>query len=143
MATPSLKSLSMMTSTMLGFLSLQFILGVLSALYVTFPDTTDQKTLMDFANQHWQTMSHFILGIILVLFGLWILIQAIRRKQKPFGIVATIAFIMVLVAGYGGDQFVRTQNDAYSVVMAVAFIIAMGLYGRLLAALMVAQAKGE
>lgn len=130
-----------MSSAMLGLLSLQFLLGIISNLYFKFPDTTDQAQLWKAAWGNVATASHLIIGTVIVLLGLVMLIQALRSTQKIFSMLAIIAFVLVLLAAFGGEEFVRTQSDGYSVVMAVGFIGAMGVYGRLLATVLVAGAK--
>ncbi len=133
----------MMNSTMLGLLSLQFILGAISNLYVKFPDTADQATLWHTANTNWMTLSHMIVGTVIVVLGLVILVKGIKLKQRMFSPLAIIALVAILVSAVGGEEFVRTQKDAFSLVMAFGFIVAMGLYGRLLAAALVSEARGQ
>lgn len=130
-----------MLSAMLGLLSLQFLLGIVANLYVTFPESTDKATLWHAAWSHWSTAAHAILGVLIVLLGLVVLIKAIRLRQGNFSALAIIGFIMLLVAAFGGEEFVSTQKDAYSLVMAIGFIVAMGIYGRLLAAVLMAQVR--
>ncbi len=118
---------------MLGLLSAEFLLGMLSNLYVEFPTTTDQQTLMDATWKHWQTASHAILGILIVLIGLWLVILSIKAKVRSVTVISVLAFLSLVLAAVGGDRFVRTQHNVWSLTMAVGFIVAMGLYGRLLA----------
>lgn len=132
----------MMSSTMLGLLSLQFILGMISTLYTKFPETTDQAELWRAANSDWATLGHMIVGTLIVILGLVLVVKGAKLK-KPFSMLTLIAFVAVLIAAFGGEEFVRTQNDVYSMVMAVGFIVSMGVYGRLLAAALVSQAKGQ
>lgn len=128
-----MKKMYNMLAAMLGLLSLEFLLGMISNLYVTFPDTTDQQALIDASWKHWATASHIILGVLIVLLSLMILVLGVRSKVRTISAMSVVGFLAILAAATGGDRFVRTQHDAWSLMMAIGFIVAMGVYGRLMA----------
>ncbi len=130
-----------MALAMTVMLPIQFILGMILNLYVKFPDTTDQAKLWDFARTNGLVLSHIILGLVLLVVSIILLIKIARYKMRPLTILATIGLLGILVAIYGGEEFVKTQSDAYSLVMALGFIVAGAVYGRLMGALMMARSK--
>lgn len=113
----------------LGALILQYLLGMFANMFVSFPDTTNEVTLWEFAKGQWPVMTHIILGALLVIGGIVFLIRAIRRKDKQWIIAASVGLFGVLAAGIAGARFIPTQQDVYSYIMAVAFILAFLAYG--------------
>ena len=114
---------------LLGALVLQYLLGMFANMFVHFPDTTNEKSLWEFAKSHAPIVSHIILALLLVIGGIVFLIRAIRRKEKHWIIAASVGLVAMLVASFGGAQFIQTQQDGYSYTMAVAFIVAVFSYG--------------
>ncbi|HVA97040.1 MAG TPA: hypothetical protein VND99_05290 [Candidatus Acidoferrales bacterium] len=114
---------------LLGFLILQYLLGMFANMFVQFPDTTNEVKLWEFAKGQWPVMTHIILGALLVIGGIVFLIRTIRRKDKQWIIAASVGLFSMLVAGIAGARFVPTQQDVYSYIMAVAFILAFISYG--------------
>ena len=128
-----MKKLSSLIGALLGILSLEFLFGMIANLYVEFPDTTDQQALIDASWKHWPVATHMILALGILLLALTVAILGLRTKQKAISAMSMIGFLSLVAAALGGDRFVRTQHEAWSLTMAIGFIVAMGVYGRLMA----------
>jgi hypothetical protein len=113
---------------MLFSLTLQYILGMVSNLYVQFPNTTVEGQLWEFAWTQVSEAAHIILGLLLFIASLVLLIRAVSSKQRTWTIAGSIGLAGILVAIYGGVRFIPTQNAPYSLLMSIAFIIAMLAY---------------
>ncbi len=110
-------------------LVLQYILGIIANLYAKFPDTTNRGDLWHAAWSNGIVAAHIILGLLMTLSSLIFLVRALRRNDKTWRWVAIIGFIAIWAAAFGGSQFVATQNDAYSLLMALGFLVAIVVYG--------------
>jgi len=111
--------------TLILGLIVQYILGMFSNLYVVFPDTTIPGKLWEFAWSQASEASHIILGIFLFIGTLVLLIRARVYRNRIWTVASGTALAGILVAIYGGVSFIPTQNDPYSLLMSVAFIVAM------------------
>lgn len=109
-------------------LAIQYLLGIAANLYVKFPDTGSKETMFRFAWQHFNTAAHIIVGLGLLLGSISFIVQVMRAKASALVAPAWVGFLAIVAAAYSGAQFVATQNDAYSFVMAVGFIVAAGAY---------------
>ena len=49
------------------------------------------------------------------------------RRKEAIGLSA-LGLVAIVVAGYGGLQFMISGHDGYSYLMATGFIVAMGAY---------------
>ncbi len=116
----------------LGFLVLEFILGMTLNLFVAFPNipvgSSDQTYFNAiFANPF--LLCHFIVGVGLLLGSIWLLISAIKIR-KGLALVASLGFISVLTAYVSGFEFLLSgfQNDYFSFTMSLGFIAALLAY---------------
>jgi hypothetical protein len=113
---------------MIGLLGIEYILGMINNLYVHFPDTGTEVQMWEFAWKQFSVGSHIILGIILLLSGLFIFLRIIRTGNRSKIIVSGIGFISILVAGFSGAMFIPTQQDLYSLSMSIGFLVALLSY---------------
>jgi hypothetical protein len=111
--------------TLILGLIVQYILGMITNLFVTFPDTTIEGKLWEYAWSQISEASHIILGLLLFIGALVLLIRALRYKNRTWTIAASTGLGGILLAIYGGVRFIPTQNDPYSLVMSIAFIVAL------------------
>jgi len=109
-------------------LTIQYILGMISNLFVQFPDTSVQGQLWQFAWSQISIAAHIILGLLLFINAIVILNRALTYKDRTWTVAASIGLVSILVAIYGGVRFIQTQNDPYSLVMSIAFILALLAY---------------
>ena len=113
----------------IGFLVIQYALGMISNMFVQFPDTSDAGQLWEFARSQFATGAHILIGTLLLLGAVVFVIRAVRQHNRSWIASSAVGLIAILAAFYGGVMFVSTQLDAYSMVMALAFIIAFLAYG--------------
>ena len=117
----------------LGFLVLQFILGMILNLFVSSPNIPVGSTDRIYLNAIFTTpvlLGHFIVGVGLLLGSIWILVGAIKTKARNISLVAVLGFISILTAYISGSEFVLSgfQNDLFSFTMSIGFIVALLSY---------------
>ena len=117
------------TNVILGILVLQYILGMAINLFVQFPDTKNENSLWEFVKGQVPIVIHIILAAMLLVGACVLLIRAIHSQSKPWIVSAGVGLFWILVAIIAGAQFVPTQQDVYSFIMAAAFILAIVSYG--------------
>lgn len=117
------------THALIGMLILQYLVGVFVSLFVRFPDTKNEVALWEFARVQWSVMIHIIIAAGLVIGGIVFVIRALRRKEKVWIIASSFGLFGLLVASFGGARFVPTQQDSYSYIMSVGFLLALLSYG--------------
>jgi hypothetical protein len=113
----------------MGILILQYLFGMAVNLFVQFPDSKNEGQLWEFAQSQWYLIVHIFFALGLLISGVVLLIRAIRRKDRNWIIAGGVGLFWILVAFMSGVQFVPTQQDVYSYVMAAAFILAVASYG--------------
>jgi uncharacterized membrane protein HdeD (DUF308 family) len=101
---------------------------MITALFVEFP-TTGPSDAWKFAMTSAPVLLHMLLGILILLGSIMVLIRAITKKDHRWIIVGSIGLVATLVANLGGGDFIGSQNAASSLVMAIAFIVAVIVYG--------------
>jgi hydrogenase/urease accessory protein HupE len=121
--------LKIQSHVILGFLILQYLLGMAANLFVQFPDTSNVKKLWQYAQGQWTVVVHMILGFLLLVGSIILLFRAIRRKDKNWIFAGSIGLFAILSAVVAGSEFIPTQQDVYSYIMAASFIIAVLAYG--------------
>ena len=113
---------------MLFALTVQYILGMIANLFVQFPDTTVEGQLWEFAWTQISLALHIILGMLLLVSAIVMLIRALNDKDRVWTIAGSIGLTGILVASYAGVRFIPTQDGPYSLLMSIAFIIALLAY---------------
>ena len=108
----------------IGFLVIQYTLGMISNMFVQFPDTSDVGQLWEFARSQFATGAHILIGTLLLLGAVIFVIRAIRQHNQSWIASSVVGLIAIMAAFYGGVTFVSSQVDAYSLVMALATIVA-------------------
>jgi len=120
--------LKIQSHVLLGFLIVQYILGITINLFVQFPDTKSETVLWEFAKSQTAVMLHIILGGLLLIGACVFMVRAARSKNKQWIISASVGLFAILVAVITGAKFVPTQEDMFSFIMALAFIVALIAY---------------
>ena len=113
---------------MLALLAIQYILGVITNLFVKFPDTQNPSALWEFAWKQIPTALHIILGFTLLFLSIKIVIVATKKKVKNWLLPAWAGFISILLAFINGAAFIDEQKDIYSFLMALFFITTVASY---------------
>ncbi len=113
----------------LGLLVAQYVLGILTNLFIMFPENKTDWQQWDFAKSQLLLVAHIILGILLLFGSIALLVRAIKLKDRTWKIVASIGLVSILLAIVSGSEFVSTQQAAYSLGMSILFIIVLGAFG--------------
>lgn len=114
---------------MILILFLEFILGIYTTLFLSFPENSSKSALWKFASSDNILNLHMILGIALVIGAVNYLIRAIIYKQSNQIYSALTATLGVCLATYGEVMFVPSQKEIYSFIMSIGFVIAIVGYG--------------
>jgi hypothetical protein len=114
-------------------LILQYILGMMTNMFVKFPDSGTPGQFWEFAWRQLPLALHIIVGTLLILGSIVLVVRAIRVKNTTWIIASSVGCLAILVAGSSGASFIPTPKDLYSFMMAIAFIVAFvafawGLY---------------
>lgn len=105
---------------LVGLLALQFVLGMAANLFQKIPDEMPWKVFHEFG----PIVVHAFNGLVIVTLAVWL--RIIAGKQKRFVVQAAIGGTAAAVAFASGIIFVNFgQNDIYSYLMALGFIVAL------------------
>ena len=121
--------LRIQSHVLLGFLVVQYILGITVNLFIQFPNTKSESALWEFSKSQPAIMFHIILGGLLLIGACVFMIRAARSKNKQWIISASVGLLAILVAVITGAKFIPTQEASFSFTMALAFIVAVIAYG--------------
>jgi hypothetical protein len=113
---------------MIGILTLQFLIGMYVTFFVSFPEDAQREELWKFAMRQPFIALHILLGLLLLLGTIALLVRGIVLKNAAWIKSATIALLATIGAIVAGIVVVPSQNDLYSFLMAVGFIIALLAY---------------
>ena len=124
----ALRSLRINSIALIIMLILQYILGMIINMYVSFPDTKVAGQLWEFAWSQIPIAAHIILAILILIGAIVLCIRSARNKNRTWFRASGFGLLFVFIAGFSGAQFIATQNDALSFVMSLSFIFAIGSY---------------
>lgn len=122
-------SLNIQGAVLLSALVLQYALGMAANLFVSFPEGADEGQLWAFAWSQTLVAAHIILALLILLGAVVLFVRALIRKEGSWILFSLIGLLAVLAAGWGGATFIATQNDTYSYLMSLAFLVAAASYG--------------
>ena len=108
---------------LVGLLGLQFILGMLANLYSNIPKNHPYEVFGHFGYILIHSLNAILLLVLAIAF-LWLAI-----KEKIHLTAAIWGLIGIIVAFISGHLFVSTQQNIYSLIMSLGFILAFGSYG--------------
>jgi len=113
----------------IAVLVIQYVLGMLSNLFVQFPQTDQPNLLWDYARSQLPTFAHIIIGILLLVSAIMFVIRAIRNHDRGWIASSVAGLVGIVIAIYGGVTYTTIQVDLYSLIMALGFIVAFVAYG--------------
>jgi hypothetical protein len=113
----------------LAFLLAEYIFGMLTNLYIHFPEGNTSGQQWEYAGGQGLVIAHIILGTLLVLTAISLLTMAIKAKDRIWKLVASVGFGAILLASAFGSEFVSKQNESSSFWMSLFFIVAVAAYG--------------
>ncbi len=114
---------------MIGLLVLQYALGMVSNLFVHFPQTDQTAQRWEFAQSQPSEMAHIVLGMLLFLSAILFGVRALRTHSRRWIASSVIGLLAILTAIVSGSIFINSQGEPYSLSMALAFIVAFLAYG--------------
>ena len=122
----------------------QFVLGMVSNFYAKLPTrlpgehgNVDNRLG---AAARWalvqgpvELQAHVALGLALGIGAITLTVVSIRRRAYPWLPLAPLGLLAVVGAGLGGAAFLAyAERDLYSLLMSIAFLAALFIYGDLL-----------
>ncbi len=113
---------------MIAMLIVQYILGMVSNLFVQFPQSEQDGKLWEFAWSQISIASHIILGILLFIGAVVFVIRAVAKKDRFWTIASIIGLVAIMSAIYGGVSFIPSQVDQFSLIMSIGFLVALLAY---------------
>lgn len=138
-SSPQASRMTGLAGAMLGLLSVQFVLGKLINLFVDLPSNADKQEQMKELFSQWQYAGHIIVGTFLVILAIILVIGSFKAKHGMMKVLSVVGFAALVVASIGGRMFVDSYSSTGSLVMALGFIVAMGVYGRFMSVVMSAK----
>ncbi len=133
-AKPRIQQVRLTTRITLTFLLVQFLLGMWTNLFVSFPAPDGNPFEQIFSNGLYVLAAHLILGIALFGTGLAVLALAALARVRSVVMSGAAGLASIIIAGVSGLVFVLSgfQADPYSYLMSVGFISAFAVYFSLL-----------
>jgi hypothetical protein len=145
MATLRMPSPRALAFWLLLLLSLQFVLGVVTNLYVTIPIHHPGSQAAEYfggvvagvawsiAQGAWALRIHALLGLLIILIGFALIGTAISSRRRVWIVCSIIAVLFTMAAGFNGASFLNYGEDFSSLFMSLGFAIALvtlmvGLY---------------
>ena len=123
------KGLQVPATFMIVFLVIQYALGMVTNLFVQFPDTSQAGPLWEAARSQFPSAAHIVVGTLLLIGAVVFTIRAAGKDNRPWLASALGGLVGIIVAYISGVIFTTLQSDVYSLVMALGFIAAVVAYG--------------
>jgi hypothetical protein len=114
---------------LIGFLVGEYLLGMLTNLFVAFPQGSADWQQWEFARTQLLVISHIVLGLLLLAGAIVLYIRAFRAKDRTWEIASGVGLGSIFLAIVSGSAFISTQLDYYSLLMSLLFIVAVAAYG--------------
>jgi hypothetical protein len=126
-------------------LSIQFLLGIVTNLYVTIPAHHPGRQAAEYfggvvagvvwaiGQGAWALRIHALLGLLIILVAFALVATAISSRRRMWIVCSTIAVLFTIGAGFNGASFLNYGEDFSSLFMSLGFAIALvsllvGLY---------------
>jgi len=108
-------------------LIVQFALGIGLNLYVTLPAAGHPGHGSFFSNGPLLAL-HATLGMLLMLSAIFVLVRAIRARNRTLIVTSAAGLAAILLAFFFGASFTDKLTDGYSLGMAISFAVALASY---------------
>lgn len=109
-------------------LGVQYVLGMATNLYAAFPTSGDARVMWEYAKTQPLVMAHIIIGTLLLVGAIALCVQGYKSKNRTWQISSFLGLIAIGFSWLSGERFVSTQQDVFSLSMAVGFIAAILAY---------------
>jgi len=107
---------------LVGILGVQYLLGLLAGMFEEIPTDNPESVFMHLGYIH----VHALTGALLLLLAIVFLVKAYKTKTQLM--TAWVGLIGIVAAAIAGQVFVHTQNDTWSIVMGVTWLVAYSCY---------------
>jgi hypothetical protein len=128
-STSGVQSLQKQGIGLLTMLALEYLLGIVTTLFVAFPENAAEDELWKFAMTQPILIVHMILALLIVFAGALLVWKAFASRHADWKKASLIGFIAVLIAEGSGAHFIAVQVDLYSTIMSTGFLVAFITYG--------------
>src|SRR5664279_5281870 len=91
---------------MIAVLTIQYILGMASNLFVQFPNSTNQGLLWEFAWKQVPLALHIVIGTLLLIGSIILFVRSIMSKNKLWIKASSLGLFGILIAGFSGEHFI-------------------------------------
>ena len=122
----NLRTIRVLAVLLVALLAVQYLLGMLTNFYVSLDEVHisggSLAEVIDTALAYASML--LVLSVGLVALG-------IVRKIRWLWVHALIIVVMIMAGAFGGAAFVGYHNDAFSLLMALAFLVAFAVAGSL------------
>ncbi len=138
----SIKMLQMRGKLMVGFLIVQYVVGMVLDFFIALPAKHPGTADGTYVSRTWDGFSwaltggggpalatHVGIATLLVIGGVATLGFAIAGRNKTWIIAASFGLLGIILALLNGIEFINTGLDKHSFAMAIAFMIALFSYG--------------
>lgn len=114
---------------LLLFLLVEFGLGLgVNLAYSTIPSSVSAFLMGSGPSQYPIAVAHIAIGYLLGLLAI-ILTLLLWRKGTGMGVtLSLLGLVGIFGAGAAGDEFVVTGNNAFSLLMLIAFVFSMAMF---------------
>lgn len=121
--------LSMSLGILSMLLGIQFLLGMYINLYVSLP--TGTNSFAGYITENGVVAAHIFLAFLIVIMDFFAFFMAIHARIGDRYILSVLlSLISIVIAGVSGMLFMMGgQNNAYSFIMALFFLLAYGFIG--------------
>jgi len=119
-----MKPRSIQGTILIASLVVQYALGMYVNLFVPFPEAGTEGQLWEFAWSQPALATHIVLAILIFIGAVVLCIRAYLSRDSAWILPSFIGLLGVLIAGADGAQFIPTQSDLFSYLMALGFLIA-------------------
>lgn len=127
--TTPLRAFRWVNLALLALLVPQFVLGMITNIYLSFPGKLNAGKAWDFALSQPVIAAHITLGSFIVIVSAVAIVIGIISRRPLAVVVSVLGFILVLLAWYSGEEFlVDEQSNLPSISMAFAFLAALIVY---------------
>ena len=113
---------------MLLILILEYILGMISNIFISLPKDGSRGQLWQSAWSQIPIAAHIIIGYLLILGSLILIIRSFMKKDHIWKIASVGGFISIFIAALTGATFITSQQNIYSFMMSLGFMIAFLSY---------------
>jgi multisubunit Na+/H+ antiporter MnhC subunit len=114
---------------LMGLLVVQYVLGMLSNMYVSFPENNTDWQQWHYAEGQLLIVAHIVVGMALLLGMIVLWVRAMKLRDKAWKIAGGLGTGSVVLAIVSGSEFISNQKDGYSFAMSLFFITAVASLG--------------